>query len=80
MTRGITSRFVLLIATAAVLPLIVYGLVSIESLRRGTGQSVSRGNQEVARQIAKQIGQYFDNNVRVLASIGLQLQGTQLQP
>ncbi|MEN3337295.1 MAG: two-component system, NtrC family, sensor kinase [Acidobacteriota bacterium] len=80
MTRGITSRFVLLIATAAVLPLVVYGLVSVESLRRGTEQSVSRGNQEVARQIAKRIGQYFDNNVRVLSSIGEELNGTGLQP
>jgi signal transduction histidine kinase len=76
--RGITARFVLLIATAAVLPLVVYGLVSVESLRRGTEQSVSRGNQEVAAQIAKRIGQYFDNNVRVLSSIGLELQGTEL--
>jgi signal transduction histidine kinase len=76
--RGITSRFVLLIATAAVLPLFVYGLVSVESLRRGTEQSVRRGNKEVAQQIAVRISQYFDNNVRVLTSIGLELQGTQL--
>jgi signal transduction histidine kinase len=79
MNRGITSRFVLFIATAAVLPLVVYGLVSVESLRRGTEQSVSRGNQEVAQQIAKRISQYFDNNVRVLSSIGLELHGTGLQ-
>ena len=78
MKRGITSRFVLLIATAAVLPLIVYGLVSVESLRRGTEQSVRRGNKEVAQQIAMRISQYFDNNVRVLTSVGLELQGTQL--
>jgi signal transduction histidine kinase len=78
--RGITSRFVLLIATAAVLPLVVYGLVSVYSLQRGTQQSVTRGNQEVAQQIAKRIGQYFENNVRVLSSIGLELHGTQLQP
>jgi signal transduction histidine kinase len=78
--RGITSRFVLLIATAAVLPLMVYGLISVESLRRGTEQSVRRGNREVALQIAKRISQYFDNNVRVLSSIGLELNGTQLQP
>ncbi len=78
MKRGITSRFVLLIATAAVLPLFVYGLVSVESLRRGTEQSVRRGNKEVAQQIAMRISQYFDNNVRVLTSIGLELQGTQL--
>jgi signal transduction histidine kinase len=76
--RGITSRFVLLIATAAVLPLFIYGLVSVESLRRGTEQSVTRGNKEVAQQIAMRISQYFDNNVLVLRSIGLELQGTQL--
>ena len=80
MKRGITFRFVLLIATAAVLPLLIYGLVSVESLRRGTEQSVRRGNQEVAQQIAKQIGQYFNNNVRVLASVGVELHGTQLLP
>jgi signal transduction histidine kinase len=78
-SRGITSRFVLLIATAAVLPLVVYGLVSVESLIRGTGQSVLRGNKGVAEQIAKRISQYFDNNVRVLSSVGLELHGTQLQ-
>lgn len=80
MKRGITFRFVLLIATAAVLPLLVYGLVSVDSLRRGTEQSVQRGNLEVAKQIAKQIGQYFNNNVRVLTSVGLELHGTQLEP
>lgn len=79
MKRGITLRFVLLIATAAVLPLVVYGAVSMESLRRGTEQSVARGNFEVARQIARRIGQYFDNNVRVMSSIGVEIEGTQLQ-
>jgi hypothetical protein len=79
-SRGITSRFVLLIATAAVLPLIVYGLVSVASLRDGTEQSVRQGNREVAQQIAMRIGLYFENNVRVLSSIGLNLHGTQLKP
>ncbi len=80
MKHGITARFVLLIATAAVLPLVIYGLVSVDSLRRGTEQSVRRGNHEVAQQIAKQIAQYFNNNVRVLSSVGVELHGTQLQP
>ncbi len=80
MKRGITFRFVLLIATAAVFPLLVNGLISVESLRRGTEQSVRGGNLEVAQQIARQIAQYFDHNVRILSSIGLELRGTQLQP
>jgi signal transduction histidine kinase len=77
--KRITSRFVLLIATAAVLPLVVYGLVSVSSLRRGTDASVGQGNQAVARQIAARIQEYFRNNRRVLASLGVELRGTQLE-
>jgi signal transduction histidine kinase len=77
--KRITGRFVLLIATAAVLPLVIYGLVSIQSLRTGTEQSVSAGNQAVARQVAFRIQLYFNNNVRVLSSIATQIRGTQLE-
>ncbi len=42
MTR-ITSRFVLLIASAAVAPLVVFGVVSIFSLQNGTVTSVDPG-------------------------------------
>jgi hypothetical protein len=77
--KGITGRFVLLIATAAVLPLLVYGSVSVRNLNWGTEQSVTLGNQAVARQVAAQIKQYFDNSHRVLASIGTQIRSTQLE-
>jgi signal transduction histidine kinase len=78
--KGITSRFVLLIATAAILPLVMYGLVSISSLRTGTEQSVGRGNLAVAEQVAARIRLYFDNNLRVLSSIGTEIRGIQLEP
>ena len=78
--RGITGRFVLLIATAAVLPLVGYGLWSVQSLRAGTEQSVKLGNQAVANQVAGLIQLYFNNNLRVLSSIGTELKGTQLEP
>jgi signal transduction histidine kinase len=78
--RGITGRFVLLIATAAVLPLVGYGAISVASLQTGTERSVSDGNLAVAQQIALRISEYFNNNVRVLTSIGTQLRGTQLEP
>ena len=77
--RRITGRFVLLIATAAVLPLVIYGLVSVQSLRTGTEQSVGAGNQAVAQQVAYRIQLYFNNNVRVLTSIATQIRGTQLE-
>jgi signal transduction histidine kinase len=76
--RRITSRFVLLIATAAVLPLVVYGAVSIRSLRSGTYEEIQVGNAKVARQVAEQISMYMLNNTRVLRSLGTQLSATGL--
>jgi signal transduction histidine kinase len=77
MTR-ITSRFVLLIASAAVAPLILYGLVSVSYLRSGTEDSVTAGNRQIAGQISDRIRLYFDNNVRVLQSVGSELLDTHL--
>ncbi len=73
--RRITSRFVLMIATAAVGPLLVYGIVSIWQLRNGTRESVREGNLRVAQQVATRIDQYVEHNTRVLRSVGLELRG-----
>ena len=78
--RRITSRFVLLIATAAVLPLVVYGYVSVSSLRSGTEASVRDGNLKVAKQVAEQVSMYMRNNTRVLQSVGTELGATGLAP
>jgi signal transduction histidine kinase len=75
---GIRARFAMLVATAAVAPLLIYGIVSVDSLRKATEQSVAAGNSAVARQVALRIQQYFENNGRVLASLGQELAGTQL--
>jgi signal transduction histidine kinase len=75
---GIRARFALLVATAAVAPLLIYGVVSIKSLRDGTKESVAAGNSAVAAQVAYRIGQYFESNGRVLRSLGQELNGTQL--
>ena len=78
--RRITSRFVLLIATAAILPLVIYGYVSINSLRNGTRTSVIDGNRKVAKQVAEQITMYMQHNTRVLQSLGTELGATELAP
>jgi signal transduction histidine kinase len=78
--RRITSRFVLLIATAAVAPLVLYGVVSILNLQKGTVESVVQGNGRVAEQVAVQIGQYIDHSRRILRSVGLELRTAGLQP
>ena len=80
MTTRITTRFVLLIATAAVAPLIIYGLMSVNTLRAGTRESVREGNLRIAAQVAEQVKLYIDNNTRVLRSIGNELGDVQLEP
>ena len=78
--KRITSRFVLLIATAAVLPLVLYGAISISSLRDGTRTSVLEGNRKVAKQVAEQVTMYMQHNTRVLQSVGSELGATGLAP
>ena len=78
--RTITSRFVMLVATAAVAPLVLYGAVSVYSLRTGSRQSVIAGNRNVAARAAEQIEQYMGHHVSVLRSIADTLQDTQLEP
>jgi signal transduction histidine kinase len=78
--RSVTSRFVMLIATAAVAPLVIYGVVSMMQLRNGTEESVAKGNLGIAKQAAAQINQYVENNQRVLKSIGLELRTAGLAP
>jgi signal transduction histidine kinase len=77
--RRITSRFVLMIATAAVAPILLYGVISIWQLRAGTTESVREGNHRVAQQVAGQIDQYIEHNIRVLRSIGIELRTAGLQ-
>jgi signal transduction histidine kinase len=78
--RRITARFVFLIASAAVAPLVIFGVLALINLSNGTESSVSTGNQRVADQVAEQIGQYIAHNTRVLKSVGLELRGIDLQP
>src|SRR4029077_19098002 len=78
--RRITARFVLLIALAALLPLVVYGYVSINSLRSGTSASIREGNQKVATQAVEQVTMYLRHNPRVLQSVGAELGATGLEP
>lgn len=76
--RRITARFVLLIASAAIAPLVLYGLVSIVRLKESTRESVGAGNLRVALQVER-IAQYIDHNSRVLRSVGLDLRGVDLE-
>ena len=76
--RRISSRFALLLAAAGILPLLVYGAVSIYSLRDATRRSVINGNENVARRVSEQIGLYVQTNVDILRSVAGNLADTNL--
>ena len=79
MKSKITTRFVMLIVTAAVAPLAVYGAVSISSLRSGSRQAVIDGNLNVARQAAARVDLYMGSNIRILHSLTAELRQTRLR-
>ncbi len=78
--KKITTRFALLLAAAAVLPLVAYGILSIVSLTRGAQQAVIAGNLNVARQVTEQIRLYILGSVRILRAVAADLERTQLAP
>jgi len=76
--RHIATRFALLLALAAVLPLIAYGAASILSLRRGTRQSVVQGNANVAARAVEEIRRYITTNAELLKALAANLEDTGL--
>ena len=78
MTR-ISTRFALLLAAAAVVPLLGYGAVSVFSLRAGAQEAVILGNLNVARQVAEQIELYVTGSVNILKAVAADLQQTGLE-
>lgn len=76
--RHIATRLVLLLAGAAVLPLLAFGVVSLLSLQRGTRSSVVAGNLNVATRAAAEIQRYVAAHADILAALAADLQDTDL--
>jgi signal transduction histidine kinase len=77
--KTIRARLVVLVATAAIAPLIAYGLVSIGLLWSGTRQSVTAGALSVAEGAAEQIQGYMQHNVDLLQAVSADLHHTLLE-
>jgi signal transduction histidine kinase len=78
--RHITTRFALILAAAAVLPLVAYGAWSLLTLQRGTRASIVEGNRNVARRAAEEIQRYVFGNAEILKTLAADLQNTGLEP
>ncbi len=79
-TRHIATRFALLLAVAAVAPLLAYGVMSLISLQHGTHDSIVTGNQNVATRAAEEIRRYITTNAQLLKALAADLQETGLTP
>src|SRR5437899_6954090 len=77
--RHIATRFALILAIAAILPLVAYGVVSILSLRNGTRESIITGNLNVATRAADEIRRYVSGHTDILKALGADLQDTGLE-
>ena len=77
--RHIATRFALLLGGAAVVPLLAYGFISLLSLQRGTRESVTHGNLNVATRAAAEIRRYVVTNAELLKALAAALQNTGLE-
>ena len=77
--RRIATRFALILAAAAVLPLVAYGVWSLVTLQRGTRDSIVTGNRNVAARAADEIRRYVVGNAEILKALAADLQNTGLE-
>jgi len=78
--RTLRVRFAVMLATAAVVPLLTYGALSLYSLRTGTRSTVVEGNLNVARQVADQVRRYIGTNFQILQALAADLDSTNMTP
>jgi signal transduction histidine kinase len=76
--RHIATRFAIVLAIAAMLPLVGYGIWSLVTLQRGTRDSVVTGNLNVATRAAEEIRRYIVGDAEILKALAADLQNTGL--
>ena len=76
---SIRARLVLLVATAAIAPLVAYGFVSMQLLRTTTARSVASDARAMAARAAEQIERYVSHNLDLLEAVAADLRYTSLE-
>lgn len=76
--KTLRVRFAVMLATAAVVPLLTYGAVSVYSLREGIQRTVVDGNLNVAQQVGGQVHRYVSTNLQILQALGAELESADL--
>jgi signal transduction histidine kinase len=76
--RHIATRFAIVLAIAAMLPLVAYGVWSLFTLQRATRDSIVTGNLNVATRAAEEIRRYIVGDAEILKALAADLQNTGL--
>ncbi len=76
--KTIRSRLAVLVATAAIAPLLAYGVVSLQLLRSATNVSVTGEAETAAEHAAGEIDQYLSHNLDLLTAVASDLQYAEL--
>jgi signal transduction histidine kinase len=76
--RHIATRFAVILAIAAMLPLVGYGVWSLVTLERGTRDSIVTGNLNVVTRAAEEIRRYIVGDAEILKALAADLQNTGL--
>ena len=71
--RSITSQFVFVLATAALLPLVCFGVWSLATVNRATRESVTAGNLRLAALEAEEIARVVGDATVLLESVAADL-------
>ncbi len=78
--KKVSSKLILLLTLAALIPMCLFGIVSIYTARNTTRNLVIQENLEVAKRAAQQIEQYLKNSEHILKSLAQNLGKTDLLP
>lgn len=67
--RKVSVKLIVLLILAALVPMILYGIISIWASRKANYRSVSEGNLNVAKRAAEQMELYVVNSLNILRAI-----------
>ncbi|UCD70719.1 MAG: HAMP domain-containing protein [Syntrophobacterales bacterium] len=77
--KKISTKLIILLVSAALVPLVLFGIFSIMASRATTYRSISEGNLNVAKRAADQIELYVQNGTQILKGIAENISRTHLQ-
>jgi len=78
--KRISTKLIILLVSAALIPLVLFGIFSIMASRAANYRSVSEGNLNVAKRAADQIELYVHNGIQILKGIAENISRTHLEP